>query len=164
LVSGTARAHPDGRGGEGRLSPRPAANDGGCDQPTPHRERTQSHLAALLAVRPELGWTTDCSSVTLSEREGAETISDPSDGVFRLREEGLSWRALDGEVIALDLGESVYLSANSSGALLWEALARGATRADLEAILLEAYGLDPGRARSDVDAFLADAESLGLLA
>ena len=76
----------------------------------------------------------------------------------------MSWRALDGEVIALDLGESVYLSANSSGALLWEALARGVTRADLEAILLEAYGLDPGRARSDVDAFLADAESLGLLA
>lgn len=76
----------------------------------------------------------------------------------------MAWRALDGEVIALDLGESVYLSANSSGALLWEALARGATRGELEAVLTETYELDPGRAREDVEAFLADAEARGLLA
>lgn len=71
---------------------------------------------------------------------------------------------LEGELIALDLGESVYLSANSSGALLWEALARGATQAELEAFLLDTYRLEPERARNDVHAFLADAAARNLLA
>lgn len=91
-------------------------------------------------------------------------MSETSDPLLRLREDGLSWRALEGEVIALDLSESLYLSANASGALLWQALARGATRAELEATLVDAYAIAPERARADVDAFLADAEERGLLA
>ncbi|MGH3092627.1 MAG: PqqD family protein [Gaiellaceae bacterium] len=91
-------------------------------------------------------------------------MSETSDPLLRLREDGLSWRALEGEVIALDLSESLYLSANASGALLWQALARGATRAELEATLVDAYAIEPERARADVDAFLADAEERGLLA
>lgn len=91
-------------------------------------------------------------------------MSATSDPLLRLREDGLSWRALEGEVIALDLSESLYLSANASGALLWQALARGATRAELEATLVDAYAIEPERARADVDAFLADAEERGLLA
>ncbi|MGH3441984.1 MAG: PqqD family protein [Nitriliruptorales bacterium] len=90
-------------------------------------------------------------------------MSETTDRELRLREDRLSWRALDDEVIALDLGESLYLSANASGALLWQALARGATRTELEAILVEAYEIEPDRARADVGAFLADAEERGLV-
>ena len=84
--------------------------------------------------------------------------------LIRLRAEALPWRLLEGEVVALDLTQSVYLTANTSGALLWEALARGTTRSELAGILVEAYGLDADRAAEDVDAFLAEAAARHLLA
>jgi coenzyme PQQ synthesis protein D (PqqD) len=84
--------------------------------------------------------------------------------VFRLRPDALSWRVLEGEVIALDLDSSSYLTANESGALLWQALAEGATHARLADILVETYGLPRERAAADVDVFLADAAARGLLA
>lgn len=93
------------------------------------------------------------------------TALDPQpDAVFRLRTESLSWRLLEDEVIALDLEQSVYLTANSSGALLWGARARGAARRELAGILVNAYELDPAQASADAEAFLADAAARDLLA
>lgn len=81
-----------------------------------------------------------------------------------LRDHGLTWRAVDGEVVLLDLGSSRYFSVNSSGSLLWALLARGATDSELAAELERAYGLEPGQAGSDVNDFLRSLNSYGLLA
>ena len=86
------------------------------------------------------------------------------DEYFRLRAEGLPWRLLEGEVVALDLDRSVYLTANASGALLWKVLARGAKRSELTRMLVETYELEPELADEHVDAFLADAAERELLA
>ena len=91
-------------------------------------------------------------------------MNEQGEQVLRLRTDALAWRHLDGEVVAVDLDESLYLTANSSGALLWEALAGGATRRQLVERLAGAYGLEAARAEADVDAFLADARERGLLA
>lgn len=80
-----------------------------------------------------------------------------------LRREDLAWRAVDDELIAIDVRDSAYLSANDSGLLLWSALAAGATRDDLVGRLTEAYGLDAETAGVDVDAFLGDLRARGLL-
>ena len=64
---------------------------------------------------------------------------------LRLRRERLEWRRVDGEVIAVDLEASTYLSANESAAPLWEALAEGTTRDDLIARLVGAAGIDRDR-------------------
>jgi hypothetical protein len=89
---------------------------------------------------------------------------DPTREVLRLRSQALSWRLVGGEMIALDLVDSRYLTANESGALLWEALAGGTTRAELVAALVGAYDLPHERAEADVDGFLAEAAQRGLLA
>jgi Coenzyme PQQ synthesis protein D (PqqD) len=83
---------------------------------------------------------------------------------YRLREEGLSWRRIEDEVVAVDVGTSTYVSANDSGTVLWEALTEGATRDELAALLADRFDLAPAAAAEDVDGFLAQLEAQGLLA
>ena len=83
--------------------------------------------------------------------------------VLRLRQSGLGWRTLDGEVVALDSPRGVYLGANESGAVLWEALAAGATREQLAGKLIAAYGIEPATAERDVEEFIAEAHRQQLL-
>lgn len=82
---------------------------------------------------------------------------------YRLRAEGLSWRRIEQEVVAVDVPSSTYLSANDSGTLLWQALGEGATRDELAAVLVDRFGLEAERAGADVDAFLAQLREQGLL-
>ena len=81
-----------------------------------------------------------------------------------LRADALDWRAIEGEVIALEGRTATYLSANRSGSLLWDALARGTTRAELVALLGAEFGIDDHRAAADVDAFLSQLAEHDLLA
>jgi hypothetical protein len=83
---------------------------------------------------------------------------------LRLREEDLTWREIDGEIVAIDVAKSAYLSSNPAGSLLWTMLASGATREELAARLVETFGIDRERAETDVDAFLASLDERGLLA
>ncbi len=74
---------------------------------------------------------------------------------LRLRKEALEWRAVEGEVIALDLKGSRYLAANRTAALLWPKLASGAAVEELVDDLTDAFGIDESVARRDVEAFIA---------
>lgn len=84
-------------------------------------------------------------------------------GHLRLRAEGIAWREVDGDVIALGLDSSTYFGTNSSGSLLWKRLADGAERSELVSELMEAFDLDQDQAQTDVDAFVDDLRSRGLL-
>jgi Coenzyme PQQ synthesis protein D (PqqD) len=81
---------------------------------------------------------------------------------LRLRE-GLTWREIDGEVVAVDAVKSTYLSANAAGSMLWDALSREATRDTLADGLVERFGIERKRALEDVDRFLDELRSEGLL-
>jgi hypothetical protein len=81
-----------------------------------------------------------------------------------LRTDDLHWRQVDDEVVALEGRASTYLAANGSGALLWRMLAQGATRDELAAALVEAYGIDAGVAAADADRFVEQLRSEGVLA
>jgi hypothetical protein len=83
--------------------------------------------------------------------------------VFKLRAEGVAWTDVDGEIVALDEEAAVYVAANSAGALLWRALADGATRAALSQTLVDEYGISAERADADTDAFLASLRERALL-
>ena len=83
---------------------------------------------------------------------------------LRLRSDGLEWLEVEGEVIALEARRSAYLAANSSGTLLWRALAEGTTEAQLAELLVDTYSLDPELARDDAARFVADLREQGLLA
>jgi hypothetical protein len=75
-------------------------------------------------------------------------------GTLRLRDSELDWRAVEGEVVALDHRKSSYLAVNSSGAKLWDALASGATRAQLIDLLIADFAIARDTAEQDTDVFL----------
>jgi hypothetical protein len=91
------------------------------------------------------------------------THEDAATDRLSLRDERVHWRRVEGEVIALDLGDQRYLAVNGSGAVLWELLTAGTTRAALVGALRDTYGLDEAQAAADVDAFLATLDTRGLL-
>ena len=83
---------------------------------------------------------------------------------LRLRDSGLEWRAVEGEVVALDVDASQYLAINETGRLLWEALAAGATQDELTQLLMAGAGIDRAIAARDAEAFVAALDRRGLLA
>jgi len=82
---------------------------------------------------------------------------------LRLRRADLSWRELDGEIVALDSGNSVYLSTNSSGTLVWHRLAAGTTRDQLVSELAATFEIPAEQAAADVDSFVDALRTQGLL-
>jgi hypothetical protein len=83
--------------------------------------------------------------------------------VLKLRGQGVAWTDVDGEIVALDEKAAVYVAANPAGALLWRALADGATRTALSQALVDEYGISAERADADIDAFLAALRERALL-
>jgi hypothetical protein len=77
--------------------------------------------------------------------------------------DGVIWRQVDGELVAMDGALENYLGANASGLVLWEAVAEGTTRDELVALLAGRFGLEPEHAARDVDAFVAQLAEHGLL-
>jgi hypothetical protein len=73
---------------------------------------------------------------------------------LRLRSDELEWRDVEGEVVALDLRTSAYLTVNESGAKLWSALASGASRDQLIDLLVGTSKIPREQATADVDAFI----------
>ena len=84
--------------------------------------------------------------------------------VLRLRGDSLEWRALEGEVLALDNETRRYLATNRAGTVLWSRLAEGATRDELVAALTARFDVDEPAAGRDVDAFVAALGAEKLLA
>ncbi len=61
---------------------------------------------------------------------------------FRLRDGELEWREVEGEIVALDLRASTYLSVNRTGTALWPHLTAGASRDELVAALTSRFDVD----------------------
>lgn len=81
----------------------------------------------------------------------------------RLRADALTWREVDGEIVALELATSTYLAVNASGAFLWPMVVAGVTKQELVERLVQHYEVEPEQAGLDVDAFLAPLRERGLL-
>ena len=73
------------------------------------------------------------------------------------------WRAVDDQVVGLDLQSSRYFSLNPSAAMLWDLLEQEMTAAELAEALTSYYGVEPEAAKKDVEALLAEMARSGLL-
>ncbi len=82
---------------------------------------------------------------------------------MRLREDGVAWQEIDGELVILDLVGSAYLTTNRAGALLAHALREERSAADLSDVLVREFDIDADRAETDVAAFVAQLDAKGLL-
>ena len=72
-------------------------------------------------------------------------------------------RELDGEVLVLDLRTSLYFGMTGTAARIWQLVEAGETRDPIVATLAREYETDPAVIGGDVDSFLADLTSRGLL-
>jgi hypothetical protein len=82
---------------------------------------------------------------------------------LRLAANRVDWREVDGELIALERSDCVYLAGNASATLLWRELAHGTTHTALTDLLVARYELPRERASADVQRFLRALGSRGLL-
>jgi hypothetical protein len=74
----------------------------------------------------------------------------------------LAWQAVGPETVIIDLGRGRSLGLNESAGLVWTLLAE----MDPEAIAAEVarrYGIEPERARHDVEALLSELRARGLV-
>ncbi len=85
------------------------------------------------------------------------------DAVVRLRQDTLAWRRVADDVVVLNTTSSNYHSINPSGSALWERLAEGASVAQLTATLAASFPDAADRAAGDVQAFLVQLDSRGLI-
>ena len=83
---------------------------------------------------------------------------------YRLRQESLEWREVEGEIVGLDLRGSTYFALNRTASALWPSLSEGATREQLVSRLCSAFDADQASASRDVDVFLDSLRDRGLLA
>jgi hypothetical protein len=99
----------------------------------------------------------------LGEAEDVSAQSDLRSSPLVLREAGLTWRALDDEVVVLDLETSLYLKVKGAGAAVWPLLAAGTTLDAMVEAVLEVYEIDEEAARRDLSEFLDDLNRRELL-
>lgn len=83
--------------------------------------------------------------------------------MLKLRAEGLEFREIEGEIVALDLETSSYIGVNQTGGSLWALLQEGTDEATLVQHLISTFGIDESVARKDVRLFVSDLQSRGLL-
>ena len=84
-------------------------------------------------------------------------------GQFRLDQSAVSWRDVDGDIVALDVASGAYFTVNGSGRVLWTALVESASADDLTELLVSTFGIAEEQARVDATAFLEDLSSRSLL-
>lgn len=78
--------------------------------------------------------------------------------------EELAWKETgEGEVVVLDLRTSKYWALNGSAAVLWLALAEGATATELVQRLSEEFEVEADTAAHDVEEFLGSCQAQHML-
>jgi len=82
---------------------------------------------------------------------------------MRLRENGVTWQEIDGELVILDLVSSTYLTTNGSGAFVAKLLETDRSAEDLTTALVTEYGVERAVAARDTEAFLAELRRRELL-
>ncbi len=83
--------------------------------------------------------------------------------LLRLDPEAVSWTEVDGEILALERQSSTYISTNRTGTVIWKSLIHGASREQLTAVVMHAFGIDQPTAASDTNAFVDALAGRGLL-
>ena len=82
---------------------------------------------------------------------------------FRLNQPPVVAEAIDGEVMIINLDSGAYYSVSGAGATVWKRLVEGETTAALVADALSRFDVDGATLAGDVDRFVADLVTEGVL-
>jgi Coenzyme PQQ synthesis protein D (PqqD) len=79
------------------------------------------------------------------------------------RDDGVLAERVLADTPLLDPATGSYVRLNESGSVLWDALEQPTSVGDLAARLAERYDLDPGRATTDAERFVASLAERGMV-
>lgn len=102
-----------------------------------------------------------------SDEGATPSAGEPEDkdtgmNAYRVSDQ-VEWRAVDDEVIILDLRTQLYLNLNDSGAVLWKGVNDEAGFGELVSRLRARFDVDVDQASADVRSFLDDLVEHGLV-
>jgi hypothetical protein len=81
----------------------------------------------------------------------------------RINSEEVIWNEVDGDVVALAASSGAYFVLNGAASHIWKLLDQGKSNADIVKELTKLYGVPVATLESDVNAFITQAVSKGLL-
>lgn len=79
------------------------------------------------------------------------------------RNPSTAWRVIQGEAVVLALDSKMLRGLNPAGSRVWELIDGRRSTEEIAARLVEEFDVDLARARDEVDAFVRDLLSKGLL-
>jgi PqqD family protein of HPr-rel-A system len=80
------------------------------------------------------------------------------------RTDGVVWRVVGADLVVYETASSLFVQLNRTGRLLWEMLVDGpCTVVALTERLTAHFGVEPERAEADVDRFLDELRTAGLV-
>jgi hypothetical protein len=79
------------------------------------------------------------------------------------RSTDLEWRAVESELVLLDLRKQQYLSLNKTGAELWPLIVEGVDRTRLVSEIIDRHHVEQALAERDVNALVTQLSDAGLL-
>jgi len=82
---------------------------------------------------------------------------------MRLREDGITWQEIDGELVILDLNRSTYLTTNQSGAFVAKLLQSEHSLDELADAMVAEFAIPRESAMQDAEAFVASLRERDLL-
>lgn len=71
---------------------------------------------------------------------------------------------LGDEIMILSLATEMYYGLSGVASRIWEVIREGATVGEVEDVLLEEFDVEPERCRRDLQRFLGELESRGIIA
>ena len=75
---------------------------------------------------------------------------------YKVNAPDVAWEAFDGEVVIINLQSGHYFSARGSAALIWQALAAGASPAEIDVRMASAFDAPASAMQGPVGAFIGD--------
>lgn len=91
------------------------------------------------------------------------TTSSETAGESLRQNPGVAWREIDGQAVLVDTRKGALLELNAVGLFIWQRLERPATRGELRAALTAHFEVDESRAGHDLERFLGELLSRGLV-
>jgi len=82
---------------------------------------------------------------------------------FKVNSPDVAWESFDGEAVIVNLQSGHYFSARGTAALIWRALAGGASRGELDALMSLTFDAAPSEMQGPVGTFIADLLERALL-
>lgn len=80
-----------------------------------------------------------------------------------VNESKVAARVMDGEAVIIDLATGLYYSMDGVGCYIWELIECGHGASQIAGALALRYVVEPGRARTDLDALVAELLAQGLV-